>query len=168
MSDRSSLRAALLLSITTFAAPSAAAAHARVQASPERRNERIVVRAFERWAAGGTGFFQELLSPEIVWTIKGSGPSAGVFRGRRDFIDRAVTPFVSRLSRPVRPTVRDVWSEGDQVVVRWDGEGVARDGRPYRNSYVWIFRMRGGLAVEASAFLDLVPYDDVLRRIPAQ
>ena len=118
--------------------------------------------------AGGTGFFQELLSPDVVWTIKGSGPSAGVFRGRQDFLDRAVTPFGSRLSRPVRPTVLDIWSEGDQVVVHWDGQGTARDGRPYRNSYVWIFRMRGGQAVEATAFLDLVPYDDVLRRIPAQ
>ena len=133
-----------------------------------RRNELIVSQAFARWAAGGTRFFQKLLSPDIVWTIKGSGPSAGVFRGRQDFLDRAVTPFSSRLSRPVRPTVRDIWSKGDQVVVHWDGEGTARDGRPYRNSYVWIFRMRGGQAVEATAFLDLVPYDDVLRRIPAQ
>ena len=108
-----------------------------------------------------------MLSPDIVWTIKGSGPSAGVFRGRQDFIDRAVTPFTSRLAGPVRPTVLDIWSKGDKVVVHWDGETAARDGRPYRNSYIWIFRMRGGKASEVTAFLDLVPYDDVLRRIPA-
>ena len=160
-----SLGIALGLSMSLAAVrPAAAQAAASVQA----RNEQIVRAAFGRWAAGGTGFFQEVLSPDVVWTIKGSGPSAGVFRGRQDFLDRAVTPFGSRLSRPVRPTVRDVWSKGDQVAVHWDGEGTARDGRPYRNSYVWIFRMRGGKAVEATAFLDLVPYDDVLRRIPAR
>lgn len=66
------------------------------------------------------------------------------------------------------PTVRDIWTKGDQVVVHWDGEGMARDGRPYRNSYIWIFKMRGQQASEVTAFLDLVPYDDVLRRIPGR
>lgn len=160
------LISALLLSAATLASPIAPVAHAQTQA--EVGNERIVRQAFARWAAGGTGFFQEVLAPDIVWTIKGSGPSAGVFRGRQNFLDRAVTPFGSRLSRPVRPTVRDIWSKGDQVVVHWDGEATARDGRPYRNSYVWIFRMRGDQAAEVTAFLDLVPYDDVLRRIPAK
>ncbi|CAA9524190.1 MAG: Secreted protein [uncultured Sphingomonadaceae bacterium] len=154
------------MSVAAQAAPIRPAAD-QATASVETRNERIVGRAFARWAAGGTGFFEELLSPDIVWTIKGSGPSAGVFRGRREFLDRAVRPFAARLSRPIRPTVRGIWSEDDRIVVHWDGEGTARDGRPYRNSYVWIFRMRDGRAVEATAFLDLAPYDDVLRRIPA-
>ena len=162
-----SMGAALLLAVVSLSAPTAGA-HAQASAATETRNEQIVARAFDRWAAGGTGFFQEVLSPDIVWTIKGSGPSAGIFRGRQNFIDRAVTPFASRLSRPVRPTVRDIWSEGDQVVVHWDGQATARDGRPYRNSYVWIFRMREGRAVEATAFLDLTPYDDVLRRISGE
>ena len=91
-----------------------------------------------------------------------------MFRGRQNFINRAVTPFASRLSRGVRPTVRNIWSKGDTVAVQWDGEAIARDGRPYRNSYVWIFRMRGDQAAEVTAYLDLVPYDDVLRRIPAK
>ena len=162
-----SLAPVLLLSVASLSMPIATGAHARMQASAEARNEQIVRDAFDRWAAGGTGFFQELLSPEIVWTIRGSGPSAGMFRGRQDFLDRAVTPFASRLSRPVRPKVHEIWSKGGRVAVHWDGEGTARDGRPYRNSYVWIFRMRDGRAVEAIAFLDLAPYDDVLRRIPA-
>lgn len=163
-----SLTPLVLLSLASFAAPRAASAQAHTQLSIEARNEQIVGQAFARWAAGGTNFFHELLAPDITWTIKGSGPSAGVYRSRREFLDRAVMPFGSRLSRPVRPTVRDIWSNGDKVVVHWDGEGMARDGVAYRNSYVWIFRMRNGRVVEATAFLDLVPYDDVLRRIPAQ
>ena len=162
------LRTALLATALLFSpAILSDRANAQAAASVQTRNEQIVRAAFNRWAAGGTGFFEELLAPNVVWTIKGSGPSAGVFRSRREFLDRAVTPFAARLSRPVRPTVRTIWSKGDQVAVHWDGEAVAKDGRPYRNSYVWIFRMRGGKAVEATAFLDLVPYDDVLRRTPA-
>ena len=141
-------------------------AQAQIVASAEASNEEIVRAAFARWADGGTGFFDELLAPDVVWTIKGSGPSAGVFHSRQAFLDKAVAPFAARLSSPVHPTVHTIWSKGDQVAVHWDGEAMARDGEPYQNSYVWIFRMRDGKAAEALAYLDLAPYDDVLRRIP--
>ncbi|WP_202802228.1 hypothetical protein [Bradyrhizobium liaoningense] len=66
-------------------------------------NKLIVADAFDRWAAGGTSFFHDLLHDNVVWRIKGSGPSAGEFRGRDVFLDRAVRPFASRLSaRSVR------------------------------------------------------------------
>lgn len=77
-----------------------------------------------------------------------------------------MVPFGTRLERPLVPAVRHLVAQGDLVIAVWDGEGTARDGRPYRNSYVWVFRMRQGKAVEVEAFLDLEPYYDVLRRIP--
>ncbi|WP_218568055.1 nuclear transport factor 2 family protein [Pseudomonas sp. v388] len=136
-------------------------------ASAEVRNKQIVNQAFDRWAAGGTTFFSDIVAPDVSWTIKGSGPSAGHFQGRDRFIEQAVRPFVSRLSSPVRPVSKQVWADGDHVVIHWDGKATARDGQPYHNSYAWIFRMQDGKAVEVTAFLDLTPYDDVLRRIPA-
>lgn len=131
------------------------------------RNKQIVTEAFDRWAAGGTTFFSDVLAPDVVWEIKGSGPSAGVFRGRDVFVEQAVRPFVSRLSTPVRPVSKQVWADGDHVVIQWEGEGVASDGQAYKNSYAWIFHMRDGKAVEVTAYLNLAPYDDVLQRIPA-
>jgi len=81
-------------------------------------------------------------------------------------MEQAVAPFAARLSSPVRPTVKDIWADGDHVVVHWDGTATAADGAPYSNSYVWIFRMTNLHASEVTAFLDLVPYDDDVRRIP--
>lgn len=82
------------------------------------------------------------------------------------FVERAVRPFASRMSTAVRPISTHIWADGEHVIVNFDGEGVAGDGVPYRNSYAWILRMRGGKAVEVTAFLDLTPYDEVLRRVP--
>lgn len=155
--------AALLLA-AGFAPAFAAAAD---PAGLAERNREIVEGAFARWAAGGSGFFDEILHPDAVWTIKGSGPSAGVHHGRRDFLERAVRPFAARMKQPVRPVRRTLWSEGDTVIAQWDGEGVAGDGKSYRNSYVWILQMRDGRAHAVSAYLDLPAYDDVLRRVPA-
>jgi ketosteroid isomerase-like protein len=140
---------------------------ARVDTGAAERNRARVVDAFDAWAKGGNRFFEDMLSPSVRWTIKGSGPYAGTYVGRDDFAARAVRPFASRLSQPVRPVVvHHVFARGDEVVVHWDGEAVARDSQPYRNSYVWIFRMKDGRVTEATAFLDLVPYEDVIRRVP--
>ena len=142
-------------------------AAAPTKADVEARNKQTVSEAFDRWAAGGNTFFKEMVAPDVVWTIKGSGPSAGVYRGSEQFIAQAVRPFVSRLSSPIRPVSKQVWADGDHVIIQWEGTGMARDGKTYANSYAWIFHMRDGKAFEVTAFLDLVPYDDVLRRIPA-
>lgn len=136
-------------------------------ATETQRNKESVGKAFAAWAAGGQTFFDDMLAPDVVWTIKGSGPSAGVHRGKQALIEGAVKPLSTRLQRQIRPTIRNLWADGDRVIIEWDGEAVANDGKPYRNSYLWIFRMRGGRATEVTAYLDLAPYDDVLRRVPA-
>ena len=145
-------------------------ASGRAQAHPEQptaeHNRQFIAQAFARWAAGGATFFEDVLAPDMVWTIKGTSPMAGRYEGRDAFVAKAVTPFAARLSSPMRPTVKHIWAEDDHVVVHWDGAATAADGQPYRNSYVWIFRMENLRAAEVTAFLDLVPYDDIFRRIP--
>lgn len=156
-----------LLGWTVSPMPLRAEAATPVLNSQAMQNKQNVTAAFDRWAAGGSDFFNEMLTPDTVWTVEGSGPSADTYRSRDDLVARAVRPFVSRLRTPLRPVSKRVWADGDHVIINWEGESVALDGRPYRNRYVWIFRMAGGKAVEVNAFLDLAPYDDVLRRIPA-
>ena len=153
---------------TMFAASSlTTAAPCGQSTTTEDDNKQIVTEAFHRWAAGGTSFFDEVLAENVVWTIKGSSASAGEFRGRAAFLEQAVHPFATRLSTFVRPAAVQVWADGDHVIAQWEGSGVARDGKDYSNSYAWILRMQDGKATEVTAFLDLAPYDDVLRRIPA-
>lgn len=133
--------------------------------STAERNQRLVERAFATWSAGRGSLFDDLLSPTVVWTIRGSGPAAGTYHGSEDFLQRAVRPFAQRLATPIVPRVEGIWAREDQVVVRWMGTATARDGAPYRNEYVWIFRMDGARATQVEAFLDLVPYQDVIDRI---
>jgi hypothetical protein len=146
---------------------SASPARADSGSAQAQGNKEVVNKAFAAWAAGGRTFFDDMLAPDVVWTIKGSSPTARVLRGKQELIDGAVTPLSTRLQRQIRPTIRNLWADGDHVIIEWDGEAVAKDGKPYRNSYLWIFRMQGGRATEVTAYLDLAPYDDVLRRVSA-
>ncbi|MFW3174711.1 nuclear transport factor 2 family protein [Xanthomonas phaseoli] len=127
-------------------------------------NKRIVEAAFAQWQNGGSGIFETLLSPEVVWTIEGSGPSAGTLRGRDVLVEAAVRPLSERLASPLRPVQQRLWADGEHVIVQWEGVATLRDGSSYRNRYAWIMRMADGKAVEVNAFLDLPAYDAVLQR----
>jgi ketosteroid isomerase-like protein len=131
------------------------------QSAAAADNKAIVIAAFDRWRAGGN-VFTGLLAPDVVWTIHGSGPVAGTYRSLQDFIDRASAPLVSRLAGPIVPEVHDVLADGDTVVIRFEGAATTTSGAPYRNQFVWIFRLREGLVVEAEAFLDLMAYQQVV------
>ncbi|WP_355605005.1 nuclear transport factor 2 family protein [Xanthomonas cannabis] len=170
MTTPSALAAAALLVAATFAGNAGAmskdAASAEVCAGQPVHvcNKRIVEAAFAQWQAGGSDLFQTLLSPEVVWTIEGSGPSAGSLRGRDVLIATAVRPLAERLASPLRPVQQRIWADGEHVIVQWEGVATLRDGSSYRNRYAWIMQMHDGKAVEVNAFLDLPAYDAVLQR----
>lgn len=144
----------------------AAVALARTQTpSPDgtttARNEAIVREAFKGWATRGGNVFS-LLSPDIRWTIHGSGPVAGTYLGVEDFVQQGAAPLVSRLATPLTPRVHHIWASGDWVIIRFDASATTTSGAPYSNQFVWIFRMENGSVVEAEAFLDLVAYQQVI------
>ncbi|KPL49796.1 ketosteroid isomerase [Xanthomonas axonopodis] len=170
MTRLSTITAAALLVAAAFAGNAGATAKdvastdtSAGQAVPSC-NKRIVEAAFAQWQAGGSGIFETLLSPEVVWTIEGSGPSAGTLRGRDVLAETAVRPLSERLASPLRPVQQHLWADGEHVIVQWEGVATLRDGGSYRNRYAWIMRMADGKAVEVNAFLDLPAYDAVLQR----
>jgi ketosteroid isomerase-like protein len=81
------------------------------------------------------------------------------------FIERAIQPIGARLSQPIRPTAVRIITEGNTVVVLWDGHTVAKDGLAYDNRYCWIMRMEHGKVKEAVAFFDSATLTDLLERV---
>lgn len=132
--------------------------------SKEDSNKALVVASFERWKNGTGGPF-ELLAPDAEWTIVGSSPFARTYRGRQEFIDTVIGPFNARMSAPLVPVVRGVFSDGDTVVILFDAAATARDGKPYRNTYSWYFQMRDGQVVKATAFFDNRDFDEFWNRV---
>jgi ketosteroid isomerase-like protein len=130
----------------------------------EQRNKATVQQSFEQWR-NGTGSAFDLLAPDVTWTITGTGATAGTYRSRQALLDQVVSPTSARLSTPIVPTVRGIWADGDMVIVLWDGEATARDGRAYRNTYTWYFRMKDDQVIEAIAFLDMSKFTELWTRV---
>ncbi len=95
----------------------------------------------------------------------GSTPVSRTYTSRQEFLDAVIKPFNARLSRPLLPTVRGIYADGDMVIALFDGEAIARDGRPYRNTYTWYMRMSEGNIGEVIAFFDTIAFTDLWERI---
>ncbi|WP_195819286.1 nuclear transport factor 2 family protein [Roseobacter sp. MH60115] len=133
----------------------------------EETNRQIVRDAFEGWEAGTFNIF-DLLDADVVWTIMGFDPVvSGTYRGKEDLLSRTVAPFNARMSEGLSPTVHEVWADGDDVLVRFDGQGRTAAGDIYRNHYLWIFTMQEGAVTEVTAFLDMAAFAALLARDPA-
>jgi hypothetical protein len=121
----------------------------------ETRNKAIVEASFDAWKAG-TGSPFDLLADDATWTIVGHSVASKTYGGREAFMSEVIRPLNTRMSVGLKPTIRNIYADGDAVIIFFDffdASGTARDGKPYANTYAWFFDMRDGRVVKASAFL---------------
>jgi hypothetical protein len=133
----------------------------------ETDNRQVVRRAFEAWQAG-TAPITDVFADHMTWTIEGRSLASKAYGTTQQFVDEVLAPFGARFAggEPFRPRdIRAVLADGDTVVVLWNGHGVANDGRPYDNAYVWIMRLEGGMVVDGIAFFDSIAFDDLWTRV---
>lgn len=129
-------------------------------------NRAMIKRAFDDWSAGKGDVFS-LLAENATWRIMGSDPEiAKAYHSREALLDAAAKPLAARLKGPLKPTVRRIWADGDEVIVFWDGEGDVYDGTKYRNTYLWIMTVKDRRIVDVTAFLDIPSFKAVLDRPP--
>ena len=65
----------------------------------------------------------------------------------------------------LKPTIRQLYADGDTVVAFFDASGTAKDGVPYSNTYAWFLELRDGKIVKAHAFFDSVAFNDLWSRV---
>lgn len=130
----------------------------------EAGNKDIIQKSFDAWR-NGTGSVFDLLTPDAKWTIVGNAPVSRTYASRQEFLDVVINPFNARLSRRLVPTVRGVYADGDMVIALFDAEAIARDGKPYKNTYTWYMRLRDKTIVEVVAFFDTIEFTDLWKRI---
>lgn len=131
---------------------------------PEFDNKALVRASFERWRSGTGGPF-ELLAPDAEWTIVGSSPLSKTYQSKQEFLDDVIGPFNARMAKPLVPSIRGLYGDGDTVIIFFDAEATAKDGVPYRNTYTWYFQMKAGRVIRATAFFDTRDFDEFWNRV---
>ncbi len=110
--------------------------------------------AFSETGKGNGKPFLDLLSDEAEWSIIGTTPWSGTYRGKNDILQRLFLPLSARLASPLKTHALRMIGEGEWVAVQGRGENRTREGVPYENSYCWIFEFRQGLVIGVQEYAD--------------
>ena len=130
----------------------------------ETRNKAAVKAGFDAWA-NGTGSPYDLLADAASWTILGRSVASKTYPSREAFLSEVIRPFNARMKGGLKPTIRNIYADGNTVIVFFDARGTARDGKPYQNTYTWILEMTEGKIVKAFAFFDSIEFNDFWARV---
>jgi uncharacterized protein len=135
-----------------------------ISAATEARNKATIERSFDAWK-NGTGSPYDLLAENASWTIVGRSAASKTYESREAFMRDVIRPFNARMSAPLRPEIRSLYADGDTVIAFFDARGMARDGKPYVNTYAWFLTMRDDKVVRAFAFFDSVEFNEFWLRV---
>jgi ketosteroid isomerase-like protein len=87
------------------------------------------------------------------------------YRSKQQFLDEVIGPFNARMAKPLVPTIRGLYADGDMVIIFFDASATAKDGVPYHNTYTWYFQMNAGQVIKATAFFDTRELDEFWSRV---
>jgi uncharacterized protein len=117
-------------------------------------NRRLLEHIYTEISKGNLEPLMESLADDAQWTIIGSTPLSGTFRGKQEILDKLVRPLGAALDGHVAFTFERFIAEGDYVVMQARGRGTAKAGRPYDNSYCIVCRIVDGQVREMADYVD--------------
>jgi ketosteroid isomerase-like protein len=105
--------------------------------------------------AKGNGLpFLDAFAEDASWTIIGTTGWSKSYEGKVAIITDLIAPLRRVLAPPLKTHARRMIAEGDIVVVEARGENVTRDGKPYENSYCYVFEFRNGKVSALTEYAD--------------
>lgn len=124
--------------------------------SNTQANKQIVKDWFDLIAKGDAQGAFALFDPEIEYTLQGTTPISGTFRGMKSLIDDFFAPWRTRIDGDLTLALRELIGEGDRVVALARGSARTVLGRDYDNEYCFVFTVRDGRITHVNEFLDTV------------
>lgn len=105
-------------------------------------NKRTAIAFIEAMSIGDGDAVGRMLTPDAVVTSKGFSVVSGT-RSYDDVVGN-IAAFKQLIPGGMKPKFLNVFGEGDQVVVEWEGNGVLANDVPYGNQYGVVFTFAEG------------------------
>jgi uncharacterized protein len=117
-------------------------------------NKQLIQHIFAEAAKGNLEPFLEDMVEDMRWTVIGTTKFSGTLTGKQEVLDKRLTPLATQLDGPIRVTAHNVIAEGDYVVVEGRGQAMTKRGKPYNNTYCFVFRLANGKIQGLTEYLD--------------
>jgi ketosteroid isomerase-like protein len=117
-------------------------------------NTELVRHVYSEVSNGNSEPLLAHLADDVEWTIIGSTPLSGTFRGRDQVVTELFGGLRAALRAPVAFEFDRFIAEGDSVVMEAHGTATTTDGRPYNNRYCVIFDVVDGRFARIIDYVD--------------
>ena len=126
-------------------------------------NKEVVKAFFAAFNRGDVDAALDLLANDMTWTLTGTTPLSGTYRGKDSVRDDFFGKVMQQVDHdaPLEINVIELIAEGDKVVARTEGRVTGKYG-PYNNTYCHVFTVTDGLIRANMEFLDTVLVEQAL------
>jgi hypothetical protein len=98
--------------------------------------------------------FWENVAEDVDWTVLGTHPLAGRYRGREEFRAATFERLAGVLPDGVALEIAHLHNDGDTAIVELEARGTTAEGAEFANTYCWVCRFEEERIVEVRAYLD--------------
>jgi ketosteroid isomerase-like protein len=125
-------------------------------------NKALLQSVFAETAKGNGRPVVDLLSDDVRWTIIGTTAWSRTYSGKHAVVKELLGPLSAQLGASNVITAKRFIAEDDLAVVEGEGHNHTASGKPYANSYCWVFRFREGRVIELTEYTDTALIDSTL------
>lgn len=117
-------------------------------------NKQLLQHIYTELSKGNSGPFLENMAEDVRWTIMGTTRWSKTYEGKQAILTELLGPLFAQFADQYTATAHRFIAEDDLVVVEVSGRVTTKSGKPYNNSYCYIFRLDGGKIQEVKEYLD--------------
>jgi hypothetical protein len=117
-------------------------------------NKQLLQEIFSELAKGNSAPFGESLAEDVRWTITGTTDWSKTYDGLEAVRNDLLAPLREKFADQYINEAKRLIAEDELVVVEARGKVMTKSGRPYNNSYCFIFRLEDGRIKEVTEYLD--------------
>lgn len=117
-------------------------------------NKQLLKNIYDEMAKGNTNPFGDAMADDIKWTLKGSTNWSKTYDGKDAVYKELIAPLFEKFADQYTTELVRMIAEDDTVVVEFNGKVTTKTGKPYNNSYCYIFRIENGKIAEITEYFD--------------
>ncbi|HUZ29299.1 MAG TPA: nuclear transport factor 2 family protein [Solirubrobacteraceae bacterium] len=117
-------------------------------------HKQLLEGVFAELSQGNGQPFMDALADDVRWTVIGSSPWSRTYAGKREVVEQLMRPLFSQFADQYTARAIRILAEDDVVVVEARGQVNTKSGRPYNQTYCYVFRLADGRVRELTEYLD--------------
>jgi len=117
-------------------------------------NKQLLQHIYSELSKGNATPFLENMAEDVRWTIMGTTRWSKTYEGKQAILTELLGPLFAQFADQYTATANRFIAEDDLVVAEVIGRVTTKSGKPYNNSYCYIFRLADGKIQEVKEYLD--------------